>query len=184
MNWLNNILLLLTALLAVFAESAFDLTRHLLGAQIDVLPALMVYASLTGDLVTLAVVAIGGGLCFDALSANPLGASVLPLFGIGFAIQRQRALILRDQRAAQWVLGLLASAGVPALTLLVLLSAGQTPLLGWGTLWQWLVVSATGALLTPAVFRFFDLVRHTFNYQPATETSFRPDREIRRGRQL
>lgn len=184
MNWLNTILVLLTALLAVFAESAFDFTRRLLGAQIDLLPPLIVYVSLSRDLGTLALLAVGGGLCFDALSANPLGATVLPLFAVGLVIQRKRSLILRDQFTAQWVLGLLASAGVPLLTLLVLLSAGQTPLLGWGSFWQWVVVSAAGAVLTPAVFRFFDLINRTFNYRPAHESSFRPDREIRRGRAL
>lgn len=182
MNWLSTILLLLAAFLVVFAESAFDFTRRLLGAQIDLLPALMVYASLTGNLLTLVLLAVGGGLCFDALSANPLGASILPLFLVGLLIHIKSALILRDQFAAQWVLGSIASAAVPLLTLLILLSAGQTPLLGWGSLWQGLVLCVLGGLLTPAVFRFFDLANRAFSYRPVRETSFRPDREIRRGR--
>ena len=57
MNWLNTILVLLVAYLAVFWEAAFNWVRHLLGAQIDLLPALMVYASLCGSLATVALLA-------------------------------------------------------------------------------------------------------------------------------
>jgi len=67
-------------------------------------------------------------ICFDSLSANPLGISVLPL-SRRFAIDSRRELILRDQVFAQVVLGLLASAIVPTLTVLMLLSTGKSPLL-------------------------------------------------------
>ena len=50
-----------------------------LGAQIDLLPALMVYAALNAGLPTVALLAVFGGLWFDTLSANPLGISILPL---------------------------------------------------------------------------------------------------------
>ncbi len=39
------------AFLAVFGEATLSAPRHLLGAQIDLLPALMVYAALNADLV-------------------------------------------------------------------------------------------------------------------------------------
>src|SRR5437899_2814953 len=110
MTWLNTLFVLLAAFIAVFWEAAFSGLRHLVGAQIDLLAALMVYASLTGGLATVALLASLGGLCFDALSANPLGISVLPLFAIGLAIHSRRDLILRDQVFAQFVLGLGASA--------------------------------------------------------------------------
>src|SRR5439155_24001371 len=106
MNWLNTILVLLVAYLAVFWEAAFNGVRHLAGAQIDLLPALMVYASLCAGLATVALLAVLGGLWFDSLSANPLGVSVLPLFIIGLAIFASRELILRHQTIAQSFLGL------------------------------------------------------------------------------
>src|SRR5712671_7215669 len=106
MNWLNIIFVLFAAFLVVFWEAAFQGVRHLLGAQIDLLPALMVYASLCAGLNTAMLLALCGGLWFDSLSANPLGISVLPLLLIGAAIYSQRALILRDQTFAQFVLGL------------------------------------------------------------------------------
>ena len=177
----NTILILLAAFVAVFLQAAVG-TRGLLGAQIDLLPALVVYASLTGGLTTVALVAVCGGIGFDALSANPLGVTMLPLFLIGFAIQRQREFILRDQFFAQFILGLAASAAAPLLVLLLLFSGGRAPLVGWGTIWQWLVMSLGGGLLTPLCFRFFNFVQRSFFYQTQTQSSFRSDRQIRRGR--
>jgi rod shape-determining protein MreD len=182
MNLFNPILVLTTAFLVVFGEAAFPLLRHWLGAQVDLLPGLMVYAALNVDIVTVSLLAVLGGLWFDALSANPLGVSVLPLFVIGFVIYLQRELILRELPFAQFILGATASAVAPALVALLLLTGGQVPLLGWGSLWQWIVMTAGGAVATPILFEFFNWCRHTLGYQPRTEPSFRPDREIRRDR--
>ncbi|HEY2329512.1 MAG TPA: hypothetical protein VGI63_06835 [Verrucomicrobiae bacterium] len=182
MNPFQTILILSAAFLAVFGEATFGLPRHLLGAQVDLLPALMVYAALNAGLPTIALLAVLGGLWFDTFSANPLGITILPLFAIGFPIYLRRDLILRDAAFAQFVLGATASAIVPVLTLLMLLSASKEPLLGWGTVWQWLVMTAGGGLAAPVVFSLMDRCHRALGYQPRTETSFRPDREIQRGR--
>ena len=182
MNPLGSILILVAAFLAVFCETAFPFVRHLLGTQINLLPALIVCASLRAGLVTMTLVAALGGLCFDALSANPLGLSVLPLFVAGFIVCWKSDLILRDQIYAQFVLGLLASATVPAMTLLLLLTAGRAPLIGWGSLWQWLVLAGGGAAATPFLFKLLAVLERSLSYRRAMETSFRQDREIRRGR--
>jgi hypothetical protein len=184
MNVFNTILVLAAAFLAVFAEAAFQLPRHLFGAQVDLLPALMIYAALNADLVTVSLLAVLGGLWFDSLSANPLGVTILPLFAVGFPIWLRHDLILRELPFAQVVLGAVASAVVPALSVLMLLTAGQEPLLGWGSLWQWLVMTAGGAAATPIIFVLFDWCHHALGYQPHTETSFRPDREIRRDKKI
>ena len=118
MNWLSTILVLGTAFLAVFWEAAFGGVRHFLGAQIDLLPPLMVYAGLCTGITTVTALALAGGLWFDSLSANPLGVTVLPLFAAGLAIHLNRELILRDETFAQLVLGLSASAATPLATLI------------------------------------------------------------------
>lgn len=182
MTRLQPILILLAAFLAVFWEAAFPGTSRWLKTQVDLLPALMVYASLRSSLALVATLAVAGGLFFDSLSANPLGVTILPLFVVGFAIYWRRDLILRDQPYAQFVLGAGASAVAPVLTVLLLLTGGETPLLGWGSLWQWLVMTAAGAVATPILFFLFDWCERAFGYQRVTQTSFRPDREIRRGR--
>lgn len=182
MNWLHTVLVLGAAYLAVFWEAAFGGLRHLLGAQIDLLPPLMVYAGLCTGLTTVTLLALCGGLWFDSLSANPLGVTVLPLFAIGLALHVKRELILRDQTYAQFVLGLAASAAAPVLTLLLLLTMARAPLLGWGTLWQLVVLSLGGAVATPIGFELFGWLQRTLVHQGDVQSSFRPDREIRRGR--
>ncbi len=182
MNPLNSLAILLAAFLAVYLEAAFSGLRNFLGAQIDLLPALMVYASLYSDLVTLTLLAVLGGLWFDALSANPLGISVLPLFAIGFLIFGGRDLVLREQPYAQFAFGLAASATAPLLTLLLLFGAGENPLVGWRSLWQWVVMALGGAVVTPAFTVLFNGFHRAFSYQRPGQSSFRPDREIKRGR--
>jgi len=182
MKLLNSILVLAAAFLAVFAEAVLFGPRHWLGAQIDLLPALMIYAALNTNIVVVSLLAIFGGLWFDCLSANPLGISIFPLLAVGFPIFLRRDLILRELPFAQLVLGGVASAVAPVLSVLLLLTAGKQPLLGWGTLWQWLVMTAGGAAATPVFFALFDWCDHALGYQPQKESSFRPDREILRGR--
>ncbi len=179
---LPNILILLTALLLVFFQGAFGGIRHLFGAQVDLLPALMVYTALTSGPALMMTLAVAGGLMFDSLSVNPLGISVLPLLLIGFLLQLRRDLLLRDQIYAQFTLGLIASAIAPVITILTLLTLEQSPLLGWGSLWQWIVMSVGGGVATPIFFALLDRLNHALGYQPIVESSFRADREIRRGR--
>jgi rod shape-determining protein MreD len=184
MNFFKPVLILSFAFLAVFGEATLSAPRHYLGAQIDLLPALMVYAALNADLVTLSLLAVLGGLWFDALSMNPLGVSIVPLFVVGFPIYLRRELILRTAPFAQFTLGAAASAIVPALVVLILLNGGKEPLIGWGSLWQWFVMAVGGALATPAIFSLGDWCSQTFGYKLRTQVSFRDDREIRHGRIL
>jgi len=182
MNALNSILIVLAALVGVYLECTFNGLRHLFGAQIDLLPPLMVYAALRSNPPTMAILAVVGGLCFDSLSANLLGVSILPLFLVSLAVYSRRGLILQEQFYAQFVLGATASAIVPALVMLMLLSARQSPMLGWGSLWQWVVMSVGGGLMTAVCFWIFNWLNGALNYRPVAQSSFRPDREIARGR--
>lgn len=182
MNGLHTIVILVAVFLAVLWEAAFPGLRHLLGAQIDLLPAIIVYAALRAGLLSVGLVAFCGGLWTDSLSANPLGISVLPLFAAGLGVYACRELVLREQAFAQVVLGLAASAIVPLLTLVLLLTTGQNPMLGWGTIWQLFVMSLGGAIATPVFFVIFESVQRALVHARPSQSSFRPDREIRRGR--
>jgi rod shape-determining protein MreD len=178
----NITLLFVTAFFAVFGEASLSGLHRWLGAQVDLLPALMVYAALHASLLNVSLLAVFGGLLFDSLSGDPLGVCILPLFLVGFVIFLQRDLILRDLPFAQIILGAAASAVVPLLTVLLLLSAGKAPLLDWGSLWQWLVMIGGGAIATPWLFALFNWFNHAFGYKVRSESSFRSDREIRRSR--
>lgn len=182
MTWIHTFLILLAAFVSVFFEAAFQGIRSLFGTQIDLLPALMVYASLYGNRFTVPLVAVTAGLFYDSLSANPLGITIVPLFLIGMAIQAYRDLILRDQLFAQIALGFAASLAAPLITLLLLLTTGHQPLAGWGTIWQLSVMATAGAVAGPGWCLLFGLFNRLFVHQSAIESSFRPDREIRRGR--
>jgi len=183
MNWFNTIAIVVVVYLAVFLQATSNELRHWIGVQIDLLPSLVVYASLSRGIAAMSCVTVCGGLWLDSLSANPLGLSVLPLFLVGLLILRSRDLILRQEPFAQFVLGASASAAVPLLTLLLLVNTNVQPLIGWFSLWQWLVLSAVGGVATPVWFGFFDRLGQALNYRPVGETSFRADREIKRGKQ-
>lgn len=182
MNVLHTIALLAAAYGAVFLATEVNVLRSLLGAQFDLLPALMVYCGLSANLATLTAVAVFGGFLFDSLSANPLGITFVPLFLVGFFVHFNRELILRDEAYAQFVLGTGGSIATPILSVLLLLGGGHKPLIGWGSIWQVAVMAVIGGCCTPLCFRLFDRIHRTFAYQPVPETSFRPDREIKRGR--
>ena len=171
------------AFLAVFWEAAFGGVRHLLGAQIDLLPPLMVYASLCTGLTTVALLALCRRavvrLAFRQSARGHRAAAVRDRPGHSPEPRADPARPdLRPVGARAWR----ASAAAPVLTLLLLLTIGHAPLLGWGTLWQWLVLSVGGAVATPICFELFDWLQRTLVHSAPTETSFRPDREIRRGR--
>ena len=182
MSWLKTAFLVGAAFLAVFWEAAFDGVRRLLGGQIDLLPALTAYAALQTDFPRTILVAVCGGLFFDSVSATPLGISVLPLLVIGVVIYRVRELILKDEVFAQALIGLGVSAAAPVMTLILLLTIGHTPILGWGSLWQLLLMTLGGAVALPLWSVLFEWLESTFSHDRVQQLSFRPDREIRRGR--
>lgn len=182
MNRLTLILLLSLSLLAVFIQSAFPLLRNPLGAQVDLLPALMVYAGVYGGLGTLSLASSLSGLWYDSLSSNPLGSTIPGLFLVAFGVRFFRDLLVYHDPFVQVMLGFAAGAVAPAVTILLLLSMDQEPLVGWKSFWQLLVVAGGSALATPVFFLLFNRLHRLFCYPTVTQSSFRPDREIKRGR--
>ncbi len=204
MSRVNTITTLLAAYLAVFLQTTLQIGPRWLGFQLDILPLLAVYCGLNCEVTTGALLAISGGLFLDAFSSNPLGTSSLPLFLVCFVTHCYRDLVLRNQLLTQITLGGVASLLVPVCTLLLLLmipmggdsgshsakglelgipSLGRLkPLFGWATMEQVLAMGALGACLAPVLFRCLDGVIHLFDYPSTPETSFRSDREIKRGR--
>ena len=181
-SWLIFFFFLASGYFAIFAEARIEFIRNLTGAQIDVLPGLMVYAGISFRRSFAISSAIILGLLFDSLSANPLGASAFSLALLAFAVSYFRELLLSDRFFTHWILGLCASAVVPALTLAYLQLDGRSPLLGAGTFWQWALMTAGGGALTPLWFKVFDRLDLAFRYKEVPESVFRSDRQIARGR--
>lgn len=182
MNPLHPFIVLAVAYALAYFEASFNGFRHFLGAQIDFLPALMVYAGLNHGLGVISLTAVLGGLLFDSISVNPLGVSLLPLLGIGLMAYRGREVLSRHDSTIQFFLGAAASAAQPLAVLFILMNLGIVPLLGWKSLWQFAVMTLGGGLFTPVCFALFRRLHQALDYQPAPQTSFRPDREIKRGR--
>lgn len=185
MNALNTVKILglagityLGVFLAAFSKRHVDI----LGCSIDPMPAIMVCAGFLTGPTTFALLSILGGLAFDSLSANPLGLSILPLFLVALIVYLYRSLVLGDQAYAQFILGAAGSAAVPLLSLLLLLTIGFRPLVGWGSLVQLALLAAVGGVLTPLLFRLLDWMNRALSYQRLAEPAFRADREIKRGR--
>lgn len=182
MNLPRLVLLLSATYLAVFVQSGFNGPRLWLGSTLSLVPGLLVFAAMRLDLTAVTCLALAGGLWLDALSANPLGASVLPLFLVGWLLWRQREHLLLELDYAQLVLGAAASLLVPVLTLVVVLSKGFQPDLGWRTLWQLAVLAVSGGIFTPLVFRGLDWLERRFMHPAAPPGTYPGVREIKRGR--
>ncbi len=176
------IIVLGLAYVAVFLQAGFDAPRVWLASSVNLVPPLMVYTGLRLSLSCITTLALVAGLWLDALSANPLGVSILPLFIVGLVLYRHRDLLLRELDYAQLLLGASASAAVPLLTLVLVLTKGGEPNLGWHSLWQLVVLTVTGGVLTPVVYRLLDKLEGAFVHPVAPTLVFRADREIRRGR--
>lgn len=176
------LILLVLAFLAVFAQAVWAGPRVWLGSPINLVPPLVVYAALRLSLAGVSGLAVVAGLWLDALSANPLGVSILPLFLVGLVLWQQRDLLLRELDYAQVLLGAAASAVVPVLTLGLVFSKGLLPDVGWHSLWQLVVLTVTGGVLTPLVFRLMDRLETAFLHPPAPALPFRADRDLKRGR--
>jgi len=182
MNYFAYISVFLTAFAAAFFQAWFGVFRDLIGAQFDLLPPLVVYAGLTMNIWSAAALAVLSGLWIDSLSSNPLGVSVLPLFLTALIAHECRDVLLRRNAFAQMIIGGVASALCPCLTLFLILNLGRNPLLGWLSAWQLAVLTVSGGLLTPACFLLFERVNRSLDYQPVVEGGFRADRELVRGR--
>lgn len=182
MNRLETISLLLAAWFAVAFEVSFNGFRNWFGAQVSLLPALMVYVALSSSLPSVASLAIVGGLAHDSFSANPLGVTTVALALTGVLLHYKRDLVLRDQTYAQVMVGFVASALVPACVVLALMNTHNPVPLTARLLGQWLVMATGGAIATPLVFRLFAQLNRWFSYQPQPESHYRETRQIKRTR--
>ncbi|MSR42972.1 MAG: hypothetical protein EXS19_02920 [Pedosphaera sp.] len=150
------------ALLSLYVESVLAWPRALIGAQIATLPALVIFAALRSDFPALLAVILLGSLWRDALSADPLGLSLLPLAAVGAVVYSNRQIIVGDQFYARFMVGAIAGAAVPLLMLLQLFTLGREPLVGWFFPWQLAVMAVGSGLLVPLYFRLVDWLEQTF----------------------
>lgn len=184
MNRSTLLFLALAVWLSAFAQTQFAALREWMSVPVALGPSLVCYAALTQGPGAAFGLALLGGLLSDALSSAPLGSGIPGPFLLALTLHLQRHLILRDQRFAQFWIGLGAGVGVPLLTLATLALTRAETVTGAFTVLQLLGLGLVNGLACPAVFALFDLLHRAFDYRPLASTSFRPDRETVRGRQF
>jgi hypothetical protein len=182
MNWLPVLLLFVTAWLAIFVQTQFTVVLEWLGLVPSLIPALMVHAALTHSTLVITSLALFAGLSLDALSPMKVGYHFVPLLILGWAIQTRQGLILRDQAYARVFLGLAAGVFIPLSTLLLLTLGDRPVIAGWNTAWHLVFSGLFNAVCCPICFAFFDSLERILGDPRPIESSFRPDRQIKRGR--
>ena len=203
MNWVHPIALLFATWLVAFLQAWFTGLHGLVKVQLDLLPALVVYAALNAGFPTTVAVAVLGGLGMDSLSAGPFGLSVIPLTSLGALLHWRRDVLLRDSAWAQAALGGASAVAVMVISLLLLFvlwpllwdktmapeyfpegrqGLVSLPEVGPGVIWQVTVVALGGAIGTPILFRWFGWVVAACQYPVVPQPTIRQDREIKRGR--
>ena len=144
--------MLVAAFLAVFWPAAFDGFRHLLGAQSDLLPALVVYAAASSGFAHGGVDRLCRRAVFDSFRPIRWGQRAAA-FRVGFGVLLAREFVLRDQPFTQIDPGPGRRGGSPLLMVIAApAQSGRQLWLGWGSLWQWLVMSVGGGVATPVIF--------------------------------
>ncbi|RME94627.1 MAG: hypothetical protein D6766_05330 [Verrucomicrobia bacterium] len=170
------------ALLAVFLTAVWGAPRRWLGAPLGFLPAVLVGAALDMRTEGWRWVAVAGGLAADTFSLNPLGASILPLYVTGAFLRTRHDLWLGELPFAQAVLGAGAAWAVALLTLPLVMTFGEPPVLGLPLAWRIGVFGLSAAALTPVVFALNRRLDRWLAHPELDLSSFRTDREIVRTR--
>ena len=181
-NGVTLLVFLITGYAVIFAQARWTMFRNFTGAQIDLLPGMIVFAAMAFRLETVMLCALVFGLLFDSFSVNALGTTVVTLGTVGFAASKYRELLLSEHFTTHWVLGLIASGAAPFISYIVLRLSGLNPLVGAGSAWHWAVMTAGGGVITPVWFKVFSRLDEALRYKEIPESAFRPDRQIARGR--
>lgn len=158
--------ILLTALIAIFFETACQIPRSFTGAQIDPLPALMVVTALRAPVLVITALAIMGSLWQSSLSSDPLGISMLPLFLLGMLVHLNIKSISHHHIGSRFALGAIAGALVPILILCLLLLSGHQPMIGLYSLWQYAMSIIGSGLFALSFFPLLEWLNRNMEEQP------------------
>ena len=157
---------LLIALISIYVASAWNLPRHLLGAQLNPLPALMLVVALRSPISTIGMLSIFGSFAQSALSSNPLGLSLIPLYLFGFIVHMYSHSLSHHHSGSRLALGAAAGALIPIMSLGLLLLTNKEPLFGWFTLWQWAIGTLSSGLIALMFFPLIEWLDKSVEEQP------------------
>lgn len=172
---------LITALITTYLASSWSLPKQITGAQLDPLPALMLVVALRAPITTIAILAIFASLTQSALSSNPLGISLLPLYIVGCAAHiNSHNLYLHT--GSRFALGAGAGAAIPLMSLALLLLTNKEPLIGWFSLWQWAAGILSSGLMALIFFPLIEWLDQSVEEQPLAAPFDTSTQIVRHGR--
>ncbi|SVC61496.1 uncharacterized protein METZ01_LOCUS314350, partial [marine metagenome] len=90
----------------------------------------MLVVALRAPITTIAILAVFASLTQSALSSNPLGISLLPLYFMGFILHINSHNLSHHHLGSRFALGAGAGAVIPLMTLALLLITNTEPLIG------------------------------------------------------
>jgi rod shape-determining protein MreD len=154
---MNALIAIAGILLAAALQARLPTLWGLGGVRLELLPALVVYCSLTlrrGHALVLALVA---GMTQDALSAAPFGVSVLAYGVSALWITGMREILDRDLPWVQLGAGALTSVAV---AVVAFCAAGVS----FGALFKMVVVAATSGITTVVLFFALDYARAVWGH--------------------
>ena len=155
------ILFLMTVSIVLsFVTFRYDVSRWLLGTQVDFLPSLIVYISLRRPFWEMTVLVVGIALLVDSLSASRLGVSLIPAFVVAYLLFQRRGDLLKNETFTQFVVGGLVAGVMPMFQLMMIhlfmpLENGR-PTIHVGVVWSLIGLVTMGAVCTPLLFTLFD----------------------------
>ena len=176
------ILYLIIGWLGIYLQAASDFLRPFLGVHPHLAPALLICAVLQMGRARWVPLAVLWGLWQDALSANPMGVSAASLLVVGLGLDPWKQVLLKERAWTRGFLGIVGGAIYPVLTLILVLSRGGKPLLGWGFLVAVGVWSLSSGVLAAVFYPCIEKLTDLFAYPEVERPSIRLDREIIRGR--
>jgi rod shape-determining protein MreD len=163
---LNRTLLIVVAVLLVVIQSTAANIISIQGAKLELLPALIVYCSMSSNIRTALLVAVCGGLFQDVLSAGRLGLSALPLCGIAVVFSNFRPLLFREFFVIQSLLGAMAAFFTSVWMVLCQLVAAGHNTVSAHTIATVFWVVLGSAVVTPLLFRVLDGLIRWMGHEP------------------
>ncbi|MGC8886614.1 MAG: hypothetical protein ACP5MG_05595 [Verrucomicrobiia bacterium] len=185
MNYSHTIFLVIISYLAIALEATVLASiRGWLGLNVDLLPAIIACSGLLSPIETVLSVSLIVGLMFDSISATPLGVTAISLAIPGLLIHLGQNLFIKNNWQTQFLSGLFAGAFQPLISLFLLLTMGHKPIFSIDSILFISISAVICGFFSPVVFRLLNWMDRTFNYTQVGTSSFRPDREIKRGREI
>lgn len=155
---MNTLIAIAGILIAVALQARMPTLWWLGGVHVELLPALVVYATLTMDRRRALVLALVAGLTQDALSAAPFGITALAYGISAIVITSLREALDRDLPWMQWSAGALTSITA---SIIAFFAVG----ISIGNVLKMLMAASIAGMATVVLFFVLDYARMAWGFE-------------------